>query len=98
MSLSTAMRRIRAVVLDVDGVLTDGRIGYGDGAEELKFFNVKDGHGIVLLRRAGYLVGIRVKDRVREGDKVFKFKGQFLCVRPGIVCLWSLRLDSRGVR
>ena len=58
MTSSTAVQRIRAVVLDVDGVLTDGRIGYGAAPDELKFFNVRDGHGIVLLRRAGYRVGI----------------------------------------
>lgn len=50
---------IRAVILDVDGVLTDGRIGYGGGSpDEIKFFDVKDGHGIKLLLRAGLQVGI----------------------------------------
>ena len=49
---------LRAVVLDVDGVLTDGRIGYGPGDGEIKFFDVRDGHGIVLLRRAGLRVGM----------------------------------------
>ena len=42
--------RIRLVLLDVDGVLTDGRLYYGEGGEALKAFDVKDGHGIVLLR------------------------------------------------
>jgi 3-deoxy-D-manno-octulosonate 8-phosphate phosphatase (KDO 8-P phosphatase) len=42
--------RIRLVLLDVDGVLTDGRIWYGPEGEALKAFDVKDGHGIVLLR------------------------------------------------
>jgi len=42
--------RIRLVLLDVDGVLTDGRIYYGPEGETLKVFDVKDGHGIVLLR------------------------------------------------
>ena len=50
-------RSIRAVVLDVDGVLTDGRIGYG-GDDEIKFFDVKDGHAIKLLLRAGIKVGL----------------------------------------
>ena len=49
---------LRAVVLDVDGVLTDGRIGYGPGDGEIKFFDVRDGHGVVLLRRAGLQVGM----------------------------------------
>jgi len=43
-------RQIRLVLLDVDGVLTDGRIWYGPQGEAMKAFDVKDGHGIVLLR------------------------------------------------
>jgi 3-deoxy-D-manno-octulosonate 8-phosphate phosphatase (KDO 8-P phosphatase) len=42
--------RIRLVLLDVDGVLTDGRLYYGPQGEAMKAFDVKDGHGIVLLR------------------------------------------------
>lgn len=51
-------RLVRLVILDVDGVLTDGRIIYDDSGRELKCFNVKDGHGIRLLMRAGIEVGI----------------------------------------
>ncbi len=43
-------RRIRLVILDVDGVLTDGRLYYGPDGEALKAFDVRDGHGVVLLR------------------------------------------------
>jgi 3-deoxy-D-manno-octulosonate 8-phosphate phosphatase (KDO 8-P phosphatase) len=42
--------RVRLVLLDVDGVLTDGRLWYGADGEALKAFDVKDGHGVVLLR------------------------------------------------
>jgi 3-deoxy-D-manno-octulosonate 8-phosphate phosphatase (KDO 8-P phosphatase) len=42
--------RIRLVLLDVDGVLTDGRIWFGPDGEALKAFDVRDGHGIVRLR------------------------------------------------
>ncbi len=42
--------RIRLVLLDVDGVLTDGRLYYGPEGEALKAFDVKDGHGVVMLR------------------------------------------------
>ena len=44
---------ITTVIFDVDGVLTDGRIVMDGEGNELKFFNVKDGHGIVMLHRAG---------------------------------------------
>ncbi|MEM1112036.1 MAG: HAD-IIIA family hydrolase [Pseudomonadota bacterium] len=49
---------LKAVVLDVDGVLTDGAIIYGNEKEELKAFNIKDGVGIKLLQAAGLTVAI----------------------------------------
>lgn len=48
--------KIKALVLDIDGVLTDGRMGYSAG-DEIKFFNAHDGHGIKMLMRAGFKVG-----------------------------------------
>lgn len=47
------MSRIRILVLDVDGVLTDGSIYISDHGYEMKAFNSRDGHGIKLLQRAG---------------------------------------------
>ncbi len=41
--------RVRLVVLDVDGVLTDGKLYYGAQGEALKVFDVRDGHGIKML-------------------------------------------------
>ena len=59
MSLPDNISDIKAIVLDVDGVLTDGRIGYGGGSpREIKFFDVRDGQGIRLAMRAGLRVGI----------------------------------------
>ncbi|MBE9486062.1 MAG: HAD-IIIA family hydrolase [Desulfuromonadales bacterium] len=52
------LAKIRLLLLDVDGVLTDGRIIYDNQGNELKAFNVKDGHGLKLLQRAGIKVGI----------------------------------------
>lgn len=49
---------IRLLLLDVDGVMTDGRIIYDDRGDETKAFDVKDGHGIKLIQRAGIRVGI----------------------------------------
>jgi len=50
--------QIRLFLLDVDGVMTDGRIIFDDRGGETKAFDVKDGHGIKLLQRAGIRVGI----------------------------------------
>ena len=51
-------RRIRLILLDVDGVLTDGKIlVHGDGSES-KQFDIRDGTGIVLAQKAGLRVGL----------------------------------------
>jgi len=49
---------IRMLILDVDGVMTDGSIIMDGSGHELKAFNVRDGHGIKMLQRAGIEVGI----------------------------------------
>ncbi|MFA7404974.1 MAG: HAD-IIIA family hydrolase [Pelobacteraceae bacterium] len=49
---------IRLLLLDVDGVMTDGGIIYDGNGLETKVFNVKDGHGIKMLQRNGIEVGI----------------------------------------
>lgn len=50
--------RVRLLVLDVDGVLTDGRIIMDHKGREIKAFDVRDGHGIKLLREAGIEVAM----------------------------------------
>ncbi|BAT71247.1 3-deoxy-D-manno-octulosonate 8-phosphate phosphatase [Thermosulfidibacter takaii ABI70S6] len=47
------IKPIKLLIMDVDGVLTDGRIVLDNEGNELKFFNVRDGHGIVMLHRIG---------------------------------------------
>src|SRR5205085_2618404 len=51
-------RRVRLLVLDVDGVLTDGRMIISERGDELKFFHTHDGMGINLARRAGITVAL----------------------------------------
>lgn len=66
-------KAIKILLIDIDGVMTDGRIVYGIYGDELKFFDVQDGFGITLLNRAGIksviitanksrIVKIRAKD------------------------------------
>ncbi|HEV2859678.1 MAG TPA: HAD hydrolase family protein [Pyrinomonadaceae bacterium] len=50
--------RLKLLLLDCDGVLTDGRITLVEGGDELKSFHTRDGHGLVLLHRAGLSSGI----------------------------------------
>lgn len=66
-------RRVRLVIFDVDGVLTDGRLWYGPGGEELKAFHAFDGHGVKMLIMAGLATAIisgrnsqAVEERARE--------------------------------
>ena len=49
---------IRLLVLDVDGVLTDGRLYFSARGEEMKCFHVRDGAGIVQLLRAGLQIAV----------------------------------------
>ena len=46
-------RRVRLMIFDVDGVLTDGRLWYGPAGEELKAFHSFDGHGMKMLAASG---------------------------------------------
>ena len=49
---------IRAVIFDVDGVLTDGSLYLGDDGQEYKAFNSRDGHGMVMLAHGGVILAI----------------------------------------
>ena len=53
-----AAKKIKLLLLDVDGVLTDGRLYYGNSGEEMKAFNIQDGLGIKLLQKGYIQVGI----------------------------------------
>jgi 3-deoxy-D-manno-octulosonate 8-phosphate phosphatase (KDO 8-P phosphatase) len=57
-SFSSRARRVVLILVDVDGVLTDGRIRYADGGGEIKTFDARDGAGLVLARRAGLRTGL----------------------------------------
>ena len=56
--LRSVASRIRLLLFDCDGVLTDGRLYYGKDGEELKVFDVQDGLGIVRWHEAGFESGI----------------------------------------
>lgn len=57
-TVNTLAAAIKILLLDVDGVLTDGKLYFGNNGEELKAFNIYDGLGIKLLQRNGVQVGI----------------------------------------
>lgn len=53
-----AFAKVKLLILDVDGVLTDSRVIMNDEGEETKHFNVKDGHGLRMLMKAGIEVAL----------------------------------------
>ena len=57
-TLNRKLRHIKLLLLDVDGVMTDGGIYYSNSGDEFKKFNIQDGYGVVKLHRAGIQVGI----------------------------------------
>ncbi len=76
------LKKIRLLLMDVDGVLTDGRIVYDNEGNELKFFDVKDGHGLKMLQRAGFKIGFvtgresaLVSRRAEELEVDFLYQG-----------------------
>jgi 3-deoxy-D-manno-octulosonate 8-phosphate phosphatase (KDO 8-P phosphatase) len=69
LTLLERARKTRLLMMDVDGVLTDGRIIQDGHGHELKVFDVKDGHGIVMAHRAKLrtaLISGRVSETIRR--------------------------------
>ena len=58
MTLHEKAQKIKAIALDIDGVQTDGTIGFGAGSDEIKFFYARDGHGITMAKRAGIVFAV----------------------------------------
>lgn len=54
----TRAARVKLMIFDVDGILTDGSLHYGPDGESTKTFNVLDGHGIKLLQQSGVMTAI----------------------------------------
>lgn len=74
---------IKLVIFDVDGVLTDGSLFYGDDGQEYKAFNSRDGHGIKMLKKYDVEIGIItgrtskvVEHRVRNLGITHVYQGQ----------------------
>jgi 3-deoxy-D-manno-octulosonate 8-phosphate phosphatase (KDO 8-P phosphatase) len=65
---------VELLVLDVDGVLTDGSLYYGEHGEAMKRFDVKDGHGLVMAR----LVGLRAAILTARTSKIVERRGKEL--------------------
>ncbi len=90
--------KVRLFLVDVDGVLTDGGIVYDVDGREIKRFNVRDGHGIKMLQRAGVEVGI-ITGRTSEVVAVRARELGISLVRQGAtdkVEVWRRILEETG--
>lgn len=82
-SVKFALKRITTIILDIDGVMTDGRFGYDGTDDEIKFFHARDGHGIKLALRMGMKVGVLSgraskanRKRIAELGMTFIYEGE----------------------
>ena len=85
-ALRAKIEKVKLLILDCDGVLTDGSIIYSEHGGETKAFNVRDGHGIKLLKR----VGIECAIITARSSEVLKRRAEEL----GIVHLYQKELDK----
>jgi 3-deoxy-D-manno-octulosonate 8-phosphate phosphatase (KDO 8-P phosphatase) len=56
--LRRKLQKVRMLICDVDGVLTDGRLWISDDGKWRRYFHIKDGVGMNLLRECGYEIGV----------------------------------------
>ncbi len=80
--------RIRLLIFDVDGVLTDGSLFLGDNGEEYKAFNSQDGHGIKMLQKHG----VRCAIITGRTSKVVEHRMRNLGIDPELI--WQGQHDK----
>jgi 3-deoxy-D-manno-octulosonate 8-phosphate phosphatase (KDO 8-P phosphatase) len=97
-------KKIKLLLLDVDGVLTDGKIIISEKGEEIKHFNVLDGLGIKLLQKIGVEVGIissreskALQKRAEELGIKLIFQGKLKKVKIYEEVLKTLKLKDEEV-
>jgi 3-deoxy-D-manno-octulosonate 8-phosphate phosphatase (KDO 8-P phosphatase) len=89
-------KNVRLLVLDVDGVLTDGSIIYTDAGEEIKTFHVRDGHGIRMVLQAGVEVALitgRISQALAHRAKNLNISRVFQGVRDKLDVLQILQKE-----
>jgi len=93
MSMKFKIKKIKAVVCDVDGVLTDGKIIYDSDGRETKNFNVQDGLGLVVLRKMGFklaVISARYSKVSTQRAKELRFDHVYIGVEPKITAYEDL--------
>jgi 3-deoxy-D-manno-octulosonate 8-phosphate phosphatase (KDO 8-P phosphatase) len=102
-TIQAKAKKIKMLLLDVDGVLTDGRIILDNHGNELKAFHVRDGHGIKLAQRAGIIIGIitgrksevvNVRARELGIEEVHQGALEKLVVYESVIAKYGVREDE----
>lgn len=101
-ALTVAQRaaRVKLLVLDVDGVLTDGRVIYDVEGRETKVFDIKDGHGLKLLMRAGVEV-VLLSGRASQANRVRTAELGIGEIKEGVqikLPVFTELLEARGLQ
>jgi 3-deoxy-D-manno-octulosonate 8-phosphate phosphatase (KDO 8-P phosphatase) len=88
--LKDSARKTKLLLLDVDGVLTDGRIVYDSRGRDMKFFDVHDGLGVYLLKKSGIptiLVTAKGSRAIRPRARDMRVEAVFADISPKSIVL-----------
>ena len=91
------LNNIRAIIMDVDGVLTDGMVILGSGNAELKSFHIRDGMAMTIARRCGLKIGFitsRTSDVVQRRGEELQIDYLFQGVRDKLSKLMEISLSE----
>lgn len=100
-SLPDGAKEVHFLLLDCDGVLTDGGVILGSGGAEFKRFDIQDGMGISLARRAGIKVGVitgRASDAIRRRTKELNLDVLIEGVKDKVSALDSVLMEQGFAR
>src|SRR5579872_2660911 len=82
-TLAQKTKKIRLALFDIDGIMTTGKLFYGNNGLEIKAFNVYDGIGLKMLQQSGVVIGIitakqseAVTKRMQDLNIVHVYQGQ----------------------
>lgn len=74
--LKSKLEKVKLLVMDIDGTLTDGAMYYSKNGEELKRFSTRDGMGVTLLHKSGIKTAILTSEDsqiAQKGERSLKF-------------------------
>ncbi len=98
--MKARLKKIKMVLTDVDGVLTDTRIFLSDSGQWRRFFSIRDGLGLIRLQEAGYEVGIITTskaDDIRERAKNLGIKWFYEGIKDKIIAFEEI-VKKSGIR